>query len=150
MGKTIVVNPRCACAARVTVVYPRRACAARVTVLGSMCLSVCLCVKSHLTYGASVRPENAVTTQRTTKVKKFVWICLKLLRSRVMLRNMSEKANMLIIPTYPQSAFSALLETQQSARGYPTIVNNIQYAPLTCSKHRGFCTLVLFIEKVLV
>ena len=35
---------------------PRRACAARVTVVGS----VCLC-KSHLTYGASVRPENAVT-----------------------------------------------------------------------------------------
>ena len=32
---------------------PRRACAAR----GSVCLSV----KSHLTYGASVRPENAVT-----------------------------------------------------------------------------------------
>ena len=27
----------------------------------SVCLSVCLSVKSHLTYGASVRPENAVT-----------------------------------------------------------------------------------------
>ena len=37
---------------------PRRACAARVTVLGSVCLSVCL---SHLTYGVSVHPENAVT-----------------------------------------------------------------------------------------
>ena len=35
---------------------PRRACAARV-VVGSVCVSV----KSHLTYGASVRPENAVT-----------------------------------------------------------------------------------------
>ena len=34
---------------------PRRACAARVTVVGSVCLCVCL------TYGASVRPENAVT-----------------------------------------------------------------------------------------
>ena len=47
------------------VVNPRRACAARVTVLGSVCVSVCLCVrlsvKSHLTYGASVRPENAAT-----------------------------------------------------------------------------------------
>ena len=40
---------------------PRRACAARVTVVGFVCLSVCLSVKSHLTYGASVRPENAVT-----------------------------------------------------------------------------------------
>ena len=41
---------------------PRRACAARVTVVVlCVCLSVCLSVKSHLTYGASVRPENAVT-----------------------------------------------------------------------------------------
>ena len=39
-----IINPRCACAPRVTVV-------------GSVCLSV----QSHLTYGASVRPENAVT-----------------------------------------------------------------------------------------
>ena len=40
-------------------VNPRRTCAARVTVhvVGFVCLSV----KSHLTYGASVRPENAVT-----------------------------------------------------------------------------------------
>ena len=49
----------------VQVINPRRACAARVTVVGSVCLSVCLSVcvsvKSHLTYGASVRPENAVT-----------------------------------------------------------------------------------------
>ena len=39
-------------------INPRRACAARVTVVR---LSVCVCVsvKSHLTYGASVRPENA-------------------------------------------------------------------------------------------
>ena len=45
------------------VINPRRACAARVTVVGSVCVcvSVCLSVKSHLTYGASVRPENAVT-----------------------------------------------------------------------------------------
>ena len=40
-------------------INPRRACAARVTGL-SVCLSVCVSVKSHLTYGASVRPENAV------------------------------------------------------------------------------------------
>ena len=43
------------------IINPRRACAARVTVVGSVCLSVCVSVKSHLTYGASVRPENAVT-----------------------------------------------------------------------------------------
>ena len=43
-----LVNPRCACAAMVTVV-------------GSVCLCVCVSVKSHLTYRASVRPENPVT-----------------------------------------------------------------------------------------
>ena len=47
-------------------VNPRRACAARVTVVGlSVCLSVCLSVRlsvsQHLTSGASVRLENAVT-----------------------------------------------------------------------------------------
>ena len=42
-------------------INPRRACAARVTVVGSVCLSVCLSVKSHLTYGVSVRPEIDVT-----------------------------------------------------------------------------------------
>ena len=52
------------CTVRITcsnIINPRRACAARVTVVGSVCLCVCVSVKSHLTYGASVRPENAVT-----------------------------------------------------------------------------------------
>ena len=43
------------------IINPRRACAARVTVVGSVCVCVCVSVKSHLTYGASVRPENAIT-----------------------------------------------------------------------------------------
>ena len=38
-------------------INPRCACAARVTVVGSVCASV----KSNLTSGASVRPENFVT-----------------------------------------------------------------------------------------
>ena len=54
------------------VVNPQRACAARVTVV-----CVCLSVKSHLTYGASVRPENAVTYSAG---KKFVGFSLKMLR----------------------------------------------------------------------
>ena len=45
----------------VTLINPRRACAARVTVVGSVCMCVCVSVKSHLTSGASVRPENTVT-----------------------------------------------------------------------------------------
>ena len=52
----------------------------RVTVVGSVCVSV----KSHITSGASVRPENTVTTQQGTKVKKFVGFSLKPLRSKVM------------------------------------------------------------------
>ena len=39
------------------VINPRRACAARVTVV---VVCVCLSVKSHLASGASVCPENAV------------------------------------------------------------------------------------------
>ena len=39
------------------IVNPQRACAARVTVV----VRVCLSVKSKLTSGASVRPENTVT-----------------------------------------------------------------------------------------
>ena len=42
------------------IINPRRACAARFTVLGHVCVCVCLSVKSHLTSGAFVRPENTV------------------------------------------------------------------------------------------
>ena len=53
-------------------INPRRACAARVTVVVlCVCLSVCLSVKSHLTYGASVRPENAVTYSAGNESQKI-------------------------------------------------------------------------------
>ena len=52
-----IMGSYCAPMKGVVLINPRRACAARVTVVGSVCVSV----KSHLTYGASVRPENAVT-----------------------------------------------------------------------------------------
>ena len=42
-----LINPRRACAARVTVVNPRRACTARVTVVGFVCVCVCYST-SHL------------------------------------------------------------------------------------------------------
>ena len=45
-----------------TVINPRHACTARVTVVAvSVCLCVCLSVKSHLTSGASIRPEISAT-----------------------------------------------------------------------------------------
>ena len=54
-------------------------------------------------------------------------ICLKQLRSRVMRRNTSEKANMLInrLTRGQLSPFN----TQRSAKGYPTSVNNIHSCP---------------------
>ena len=51
-----LINPRCACAARVTIV---------------VCLSFCLSVESHLTSGASVRPENAVTYSADNEGEKI-------------------------------------------------------------------------------
>ena len=60
----------------------QRACAARVTVVDSVCRSVCLSVKAHLTSRASVRPENAVTYSAGNEGQKFVGFSLKLLCSR--------------------------------------------------------------------
>ena len=77
----------------------------RVTVVGSvgrsLCLSVCLSVKSHLTSGASVRPENSVTYSagnrgpkicgvfsETSPFKSYGVICLPMTSYEV-LRGMS-------------------------------------------------------------
>ena len=49
---------------RIIVINPRRACAARVTVV---IVSVCLSVTSHLTSGASVHPENSVTNSTSNE-----------------------------------------------------------------------------------
>ena len=49
-----------------SLINPQRACARVIVVVLSVCVCVCVCmcvclsVKSHLTSGASVRPENAV------------------------------------------------------------------------------------------
>ena len=108
---------------------PQNACTARVTVVGSICVSVCLL--SHTSPMERLFVLKTMSRiQRATKVKIFVGICLKRLHSRVMPRNMSKKANMLIIPTYRGQL--SPLDTQRSARGYPTIVNNIQPCPKRC------------------
>ena len=49
----------------------------------SVCLCVCVSVKSHLTFGASVRPENAVTYSVGNKGQNFVAFSLTPRRSRV-------------------------------------------------------------------
>ena len=81
-------SSQCATYSRFEAIFNhQRACAARVTVVGSVCLSVCVCgsvkvavIKSHLTYGASVRPENAVTYSAGNEGHKFVGFSLKMLR----------------------------------------------------------------------
>ena len=109
-----------------SLINPRRACAARVTVV-----VLCVCLLSHISPTERLFALKTLSrTQRATKVKKFVGIFLKRLHSRVMPRNMSEKANMLIIPTYRCQL--SPLDTQRRARGYPTIVNNIQPCPKLC------------------
>ena len=47
-----------------------------------VCLSVCLSVKSHLTSGASVRPENIVTYSAGNEGENIVGFSLKPLRCR--------------------------------------------------------------------
>ena len=49
----------------------RRGFSTLVLFIGSVCLSVCVSVKSHLTYGASVRPENAVTYSEGNEGQKI-------------------------------------------------------------------------------
>ena len=69
-----------------------------------LCLCLCLSVKSHLTYGASVSPENAVTYSAAKN------ICNDLPETTAFESyavKHERKAKMLIIPTYPRSVFSA-------------------------------------------
>ena len=90
-------------------------------------VSVCVCLLSHILPTERLFVLKMLSrTQRATKVKIFVAKCLKQLRSRVMPRNMNEKANVLIRLTRGQLS---PLDTQRSARGYQTIVNNIQPYP---------------------
>ena len=95
----------------------------------SVCVSVCLL--SHISPTERLFVLKTLSrTQWATKVKKFVVICLKLLRSRVMPRNISEKANMLIFRL--AGGQLSPFDTQRSSRGCPTIVNNIQPCPKRC------------------
>ena len=62
-------------------INPRRACAARVTVVGSVC--VCVCLLSHISPMERLFVLKTLSrTQRATKVKKFVGFSLKPLRCR--------------------------------------------------------------------
>ena len=67
------------------IINPRRACAARVTVVACVCVCVCVCVCQLINISPLERLfvlKAIPRTQRTTKVTKFVAFCLKLLRCR--------------------------------------------------------------------
>ena len=74
-----ILQSRCACTARVTVLGCVCVCV-RVCV----CLCVCLSVKSHLTAGAFVCPDNAVAYPAGNRGQKICGIFFETLRSRVM------------------------------------------------------------------
>ena len=84
-------------------VNPRRACAARVTVVGFVCLSVCL----SLPYGASICPENAVTYSAGNEGQNICGDLLETTAFKSYAAKHERKSQLLIIPTYPQSIFSA-------------------------------------------
>ena len=146
----------------VTVINPRRACAARVTVVGSVCLSVCLL--SHISPTERLFVLKTLScTQPATKVKKFVGICLKLLCSRVLPRNMSEKdhyANFSDLPavSFLRLTYSEAPEVTQRLSTTFSLAQNDAYcclypvlereltAPLITAKTRGvanFCARAL-------
>ena len=89
------------------IINPRRACAARVTVLGSVCVSVCLSVMSHLTYGASVRPENAVTYSAGNEGQKICGDLPETTAFKSYAAKHERKSQYANFQTYPRSAFSA-------------------------------------------
>ena len=87
------------------IVNPRRACAARVTVVGSVCVSV----KSHLTSGASVRPETSVTYSAGNGGQKYVGFSLKPLPSKVMALFAYEILAAVFCATFRRQSFLKLL-----------------------------------------
>ena len=72
-----------------------------------VCVSVCLSVKSHLTYGASVRPENAVTYSASNEGQTICGDLPETTAFKSYAAKHERKSQLLIIQTYPRSAFSA-------------------------------------------
>ena len=107
-----------------TIVNPRRACAARVTVVGFVCLCVCVSVKSHLTHRASVCPENAVTYSAGNEGQK---ICGDFPEITAFKSYAAKQANIANDSDLPAVSFLRLTHSEA-----PEIVNNIQPCPKRC------------------
>ena len=108
--------------------------------LGSVCLcvcvSVCLSVKSHLTYGASIRPENAVTYSAGNEGQN---ICSVFSENAPLLRS-SRVAVVFHTFRWPFFFIAKVVRMRIGIHSYacrtageypacPTIVNNIQPCP---------------------
>ena len=91
-----------------------------------VCVSVCLSVKSHLTYGASVRLENAVTYSAGNEGQKICGDLPETTAFKSYAAKHERKSQ------YANCGQLSPLDTQRSARGYSTIVNNIQPCPKRC------------------
>ena len=113
-------------------INPRRACAARVTVVGSVGLCVCVsvCLLSHISPMERLFVlKTRSRTQRATKVKKFVGFSLKPLRCR------DPALPPLYGHAYSRPFFSCT--RMRISRVYMRMIHR-----------RGFSTLVLFIATV--
>ena len=94
------------------------------------CSWVCLSVKSHLTYGASVRPENAVTYSASNEGQNICGDLPETTAFKSYAAKHERKSQYVNFPTYRCQL--SPLDTQRRARAYPTIVNNIQPCPKLC------------------
>ena len=99
----------------------------------SVCLCVCVSVKSHLTYGASVRPENAVTYSAGNEGQK---ICGVFSETAPLQRSSTPSV---VRPCVQSAIFQCvfLVYAHAYSRVYTRMIHR-----------RGFSTLVLFIREV--
>ena len=95
----------------------------------SVCLSVCLL--THLTYGASVRPEKAVMYSAGKEGLKIYGDLPETTAFKSYATKQERKSQLCQLFRLTRIQLSPL-DTQQSAREYPTIVNNIQLYPKRC------------------
>ena len=95
-----------------------------------VCLSVCLSVKSHLTYAASVHPENTVTYSAGNEGQKICWDFPETTAFKSNAAKHERKSQYANYSDLPDVSFLRL--THSEGTEYPTIVNNIQPCPKPC------------------
>ena len=98
-----------ACTFSSVIINPRRACAARVTVVGSVCVCVCVSVTLHLTSRMSVRLKNdtiyltgtegqkiRAVFSKTASFERYGVICVSRQRARPYLVFVTTQASLLV------------------------------------------------------